>query len=99
MLAFQGDIDDYKKELEFNNKRKNMIRTKEWWGRLEKWERQHILDFETKNYDSFVGHSLCPACGEPESFPRRCDCEKEYSRIIRKANNNEKNINNQASSE
>lgn len=75
-----------------------MKRTKEWWAKLEKGERQHIVAFETENYDSFLGHSLCPACGEPECFPRHCDCEKEYSRIIRKANN-EQNTDYQASSE
>jgi len=64
-----------------------MKRDKRFWKRLNKYERSYLVRYERANkiYHTFMENRLCPMCEYPMSCPPRCDCLKEYDRIIAKA--------------
>jgi len=72
-----------------------MKRTKEWWARLNKWERRRLVNIERRQQGS--GYSAggylpddcseCGGCGSPMLGCGLCPhCSAEYDRLLKKAN-------------
>ena len=66
-----------------------MRRTKEWWARLEPWERSWLVNMERAS--TYAGEylpedaSLCPGCGDPVTGGMCARCNALYDDIMEKA--------------
>jgi len=71
-----------------------MKRTKEWWARLDKHERSHLVYLERHAVGSGYGNgylpddcSECPACGTPVLGTGWChNCYLAWKSYVDKAN-------------
>jgi len=71
-----------------------MRRTKEWWARLEPWERQALVRLERDNNRLGSGSAYlpedcteCPSCGNPTVGVGMCQsCSSVLEKLLAKAN-------------
>ena len=70
-----------------------MRRTKEWWARLTKEERGHLVFIEKHHNESAMGSPYlpddvgeCPACGQLSHYGLCAYCEESRDKYICKAN-------------
>jgi len=69
-----------------------MKRIKEWWSNLKKWERNYVVYYEKMQNQCFRSSYypddcyMCSMCGAPTLSNICTECDKEYEKIIDKAN-------------
>jgi len=68
-------------------------RTKEWWARLDKDERSHLVYLERHQNEMSYGSSYlpddvgeCPACGQFSNYGLCKECWKSLEEYIAKGN-------------